>query len=105
MVFLEAAAHRLPVVAYRHGGVPEAVADGVGGLLCAEGDVPALAAKLSRLLDDDALRERLGRAARARVVERFDITERTAALERLYDRVLDATAPTALRPLRTELRA
>jgi glycosyltransferase involved in cell wall biosynthesis len=105
MVFLEAAAHRLPVVAYRHGGVPEAVADGIGGLLCAEGDVPALAANLSRLLDDDGLRERLGHAGRARVVERFDITGRTAALERLYDRVLGATAPAARHPHRTELPA
>ncbi|MGX6600524.1 glycosyltransferase [Micromonosporaceae bacterium Da 78-11] len=84
---LEAAALGLPVVATRHSGIPEAVLDGETGLLGAENDPTALARHLHRLLTDDDLRERLGRAARARVAAHFDLTGRTRRLEQLYDEV------------------
>ncbi|MEJ5914319.1 glycosyltransferase [Pseudokineococcus sp. 1T1Z-3] len=87
MVFLEAAAAGLPVVAYRHGGVPEAVDDDVTGLLVPEGDVGALSAALARVLGDDDLARSMGAAGRALVEQRYDITRCTAALEDLYDRV------------------
>jgi len=60
---VEALAVGTPVVSTAVGGVPEVVADGENGLLVPPGDPAALAAALARLLDDDALRERLGRAA------------------------------------------
>ncbi|MEJ5943936.1 glycosyltransferase [Pseudokineococcus basanitobsidens] len=87
MVFLEAAAAGLPVVAYRHGGVPEAVDDGVSGLLAPEGDVPALSAALARVLSDSGLAASMGAAGRRLVEERYDVECCTAALEDLYDRV------------------
>ena len=87
MVFLEAAACEVPAVAYRHGGVPEAVLDGHTGLLADERDVVGLASNIRHLLDDPALRQRLGAAARERVRQDFDITMRTKALEQLYDEV------------------
>ena len=62
--FLEAAFHGCPVAAYRSGGVEEAVADGETGLLVIEGDRAGLAAAVGRLLDDPALRARLGAAGR-----------------------------------------
>jgi len=92
MVFLEAAAAGLPVVAYRHGGVVEAVADGVSGLLADEGDVDTLAENLARLLDDEAERRKMGEAARERVERLFDIVRQTDELEDLYDRVIDQKA-------------
>jgi glycosyltransferase involved in cell wall biosynthesis len=64
LVYLEAAAHGLPVVAHAVGGVPEAVADGVTGLLVPPKDRPALTAAFARLIDDPALRGRLGAAGR-----------------------------------------
>lgn len=85
MVFLEAAAHRLPSVAYRHGGVPEAVEDGVSGLLAPEGDVVALTECLRVLVVDPDHRRELGRAGRRRVEERFDVRDVTRDLEDLYD--------------------
>ncbi|WP_344087280.1 glycosyltransferase [Luedemannella helvata] len=96
---LEASAHALPVVAYRHSGIPEAVEHDRTGLLCAEGDVEQLAAHLARLLDDDQLAGRLGRAGRERVERDFDITRCTAELEHLYDSVLarSTTAVTSVR--------
>ena len=60
---VEALAVGTPVVSTAVGGVPEVVTDGENGLLVPPGDPAALADALARLLDDDALRERLGRAA------------------------------------------
>ena len=87
MVFLEAAALGTPAVAYAHGGVPEALADGRTGLLAPEGDVKGLAANLERLLSDRDLAERLGRQGRERTLGEFDIAARTLDLEKLYDEV------------------
>lgn len=68
---VEAMAAGRPVVASRLGGLPFTVADGATGLLCEPGDATDLAAKLAVLLDDPPLRERLGRAGRARFDERY----------------------------------
>jgi glycosyltransferase involved in cell wall biosynthesis len=62
LVYLEAAAHGLPVVAHAVGGVAEAVVDGVTGLLVPPADRPALSAAFARLIADPALRGRLGAA-------------------------------------------
>lgn len=66
LVYLEAGAHGLPVIAHAIGGVPEAVIDGETGLLVAPGDQPALTQAFARLIADPALRRRLGEAGRAR---------------------------------------
>jgi glycosyltransferase involved in cell wall biosynthesis len=71
MVYLEAMACGLPVLARASGGAREAVADGETGVLLTRGDSAETAAALERLLDDEELRARMGRAARARVLERF----------------------------------
>ncbi len=69
IVYLEASASGLPVVAARSGGAAEAVIDAETGLLVPPDDPQALAQALKRLLNDPALRQRLGRAGR-RWVER-----------------------------------
>jgi len=61
MVALEAMACGSPVVASRVGGLQSTVRDGVTGLLVPEGDPCALAASITRVLGDGALRWRLGR--------------------------------------------
>lgn len=88
LVLLEAAASGVPVVATRHGGIPEAVRDGETGYLVAERDSEALAEALDALFSRDDVRRRMGAAARALARERFDLTLQTAALERLYAEVL-----------------
>jgi glycosyltransferase involved in cell wall biosynthesis len=67
-VVLEGMAAGLPVVASGAGGPTELISDGVDGLLVPPADAEALAAALVRLRDDDALRERLARAARSRAL-------------------------------------
>ena len=84
----EAMASGAPVVATRHGGIPELVLDGATGLLCAEGDAAALADAIARMI---ALAPRwpdLGRAARRRVEERFSLRVATSLLERVYERAI-----------------
>ncbi|HEX6939039.1 MAG TPA: glycosyltransferase family 4 protein [Longimicrobiales bacterium] len=64
IVFCEAAAAGLPVVAGDSGGVADAVRDGETAFLVPPRDPAATAAALARLLDDDALRLAMGRAGR-----------------------------------------
>lgn len=67
MAMLEAMAAGRPVVASSVGAIPEALRDGVEGLLVAPRDVDGLAGALGRVLGDDALHARLGQAARQRI--------------------------------------
>lgn len=65
---LEAMASGCAVVASAIGGIQDIVEDGVNGLLVPPGDPNALATALRRVLDDSALRSRLGRAARETIL-------------------------------------
>lgn len=65
LVYLEAAAHGLPVVAHTVGGVGEAVDDGVTGLLVPPHRPAQLTAAFEKLITDEPLRCRLGEAGRA----------------------------------------
>lgn len=77
---LEAMALGVPVVATRAGGIPEAVIDGVTGVLCEIGDVSGLSAALSMLASDEELRVRLGDAGRDRVIGEFSVERERALL-------------------------
>jgi colanic acid/amylovoran biosynthesis glycosyltransferase len=80
-VILEAQARGLPVIATRHGGIPEAVADGETGLLVSEARPDQLAQAVGRLLDDEALHVRLQTAGRRSVAAGFDASRQSARLE------------------------
>ncbi len=71
IALLEAAARAKPLVAGRHGGVPEIVEHGVSGWLVDPLDAPDVAARVGSLLADAEGAARMGRAARALVSERF----------------------------------
>ena len=68
---LEAMACEVAVVASRVGGLPEIIDDGHTGYLCAPDDIEGMAQRGMALLADADLRTRIGRAAAARVQERF----------------------------------
>jgi len=85
LVFLEAMAAGLPVVATRVSAVPEVVVDGETGLLVPVDDPASLAAALTRLAGDADLRRGLGLAGARRVRERFGLgrmVEETLAVYR-----------------------
>ena len=69
LVYLEAGARGKPVVASDSGGVPDAVLDGVTGLVVPENDVEATAKALKRVLTDEKLAEQLGANGRKRAKE------------------------------------
>jgi glycosyltransferase involved in cell wall biosynthesis len=69
---MEAAAVGLPIVATDIRGCRQVVDDGLTGLLVAVGDAVALSEALEKLSVDASLRERMGRAARAKAIAEFD---------------------------------
>ena len=82
---IEAGLAGRPTAAYSVAGVPEVVEDGRSGLLALPGDVRSLAGAVVRLLADDALRDSVGSAARARCRSRFDIRVVAPRYRRLYE--------------------
>lgn len=71
IVFLEAFAHGLPVVATRIGAIPDFVVDGETGLLVTPGNHDELVTQLDRLLADPSLCERMGKNGRRLALERY----------------------------------
>lgn len=73
----EAMSASLPLVCTAVGGIPALVEEGETGLLSAPGDDAALRASIQRLLDDDGLRERLGRRGREVALARYSADRMT----------------------------
>jgi colanic acid/amylovoran biosynthesis glycosyltransferase len=84
---LEAMASGLPVLATQHGGIPEAVEQGVSGRLVAERDHQALAAELVSLAQDGGRYAAMSVAAAQRVAAEFELSAQTRRLEAIYDEV------------------
>ena len=87
---LEAMAAGSCIVATPSGGVVEQIEHGVSGLLAAEISGPALATVLARALADEALRVRLGEAARRRAASEFDEAAFFARHRELYSAIVPA---------------
>lgn len=80
IVLLEAALFGLPVVSTRTGGVPEAVQEGLTGILVDPDSEEELSEALKRLLDDEGQAKRMGEAGRARVLRDFRWEDRAKLL-------------------------
>lgn len=91
-VLLEAMATALPVVTTSVGGTPWIVDHEVSGLLVKPADGVALAAAITRLLEDPALASRLGACARAAVDARFSVARMLSRVQSLYERPLAVAA-------------
>ena len=70
---LQASSAGVPIVASRAGGIPEAVRDGVNGLLIPPGDAAAVGAAIDGVLSDPVLAARLGEGGRRLVRELFSV--------------------------------
>lgn len=88
-VILDAMARARCIVATNIDGVPAMVEHGVSGLLIEPDDPAALAQALDHLAKSPGEVRRMGLAARARVEERFEVTQMVAATHALYREVLD----------------
>jgi glycosyltransferase involved in cell wall biosynthesis len=98
MALLEAMSWGLPVIATPVGGIPQVVTSEMNGLLVDPGDVAALAAALGRLLENPALRQRLGDAARATIETGYSLDKALARLSAIYDRFGIQARATATSP-------
>jgi glycosyltransferase involved in cell wall biosynthesis len=90
MVLMEAMAMEMPCVATAVAGVPELIRDGANGLLVRPGDANQLAAALTRLVQDQQLRCKLGAAARQRILEQHRVEAHANRLAQLFNQVASA---------------
>jgi len=86
MVYAEAMAHGLPIIATDAGAIPDTVPPGAG-ILVPPGDVEALATALQNLIEDPQWRRRLGRAGRLRARSLPDWAESARAFGAAIDRI------------------
>lgn len=85
MAALEAMAHGVPVAAFAVGGLPLLASEPAGGMLCAPGDIAALAAAIAAWQQlSTAQRRARGNAARQWVAERFSPEAVLPSILRLY---------------------
>jgi glycosyltransferase involved in cell wall biosynthesis len=88
-VLLEAMSCGLPVVSTPVSGIPELIDDGVNGLLVPPDDPEALARALWLLHEDPDLTERLGRAGKATVRQRFDGDQLARRLAGFFEQAIE----------------
>ncbi len=81
---LEALACGVPVVAFSTGGVPDIIRDGVEGRLVPRGNVAALRAAVSGVLQDDAARATMAANARQRAVQEYGLNVQASRYLDLY---------------------
>ena len=85
---LEAMATGLPVFATEHGGIPEAIENGVSGVLVPERDHEALSRALLEAARDPSFLLRIGQAGGSAVRKNFDLSMQAQRLEEMYLRTI-----------------
>jgi glycosyltransferase involved in cell wall biosynthesis len=86
VVLMEAMTMEIPCVATWITGIPELIRNETDGLLVPPADPEALSEALERLMDDAALCARLGKSARERILERYDLRRNSARLGEMFRR-------------------
>ena len=89
LVFLEAMATRIPVLATHVSAVPEVVLDGETGVLVEPGDAEGLACGFLQLASDTSLRQRLGQAGHSRVLAAFGLERMVTKTLAIYSAVVN----------------
>lgn len=87
LINIEAGAARKPMVSTRDGGIPEIIRHGENGFLVEREDLTGLIHYTTLLIEDQALRDRMGQKARAIVEEQFT-TLPIRKLEQAYDKLI-----------------
>lgn len=86
IVYLEANILKKPVIAGNSGGVPEAVEDGVSGLLVEPQDLNAIKEAIIKILSNPSLREKLGRCGQDRAIEKFNWPKQVTQFYKIINR-------------------
>lgn len=85
---LEAMASGLPVFATRHGGIPEAIKNGVSGVLVSERDHEALARALLDVAENSVFLSQIAHSGAEVVRRNFDLRAQAQRLEEIYLRTI-----------------
>ncbi|MBN1239067.1 MAG: glycosyltransferase family 4 protein [Gammaproteobacteria bacterium] len=93
LAVLEAMSAGVPVAVSAAGGLTDVVEDGVSGLLVPPDDAAAWSDALLRLIEDPALRRRLGAAGRARIEQSFSVEQMLVGNVDVYRAVLGDALP------------
>ncbi|MBU0571252.1 MAG: glycosyltransferase family 4 protein [Candidatus Omnitrophica bacterium] len=88
LTMLEAMASEKPIIVTKMGGMPEIISDGINGFVIPVKDFELLAAKINNLLEDEALRRRLGYTGRQMVEAQYTKEHVTANTLAVYKRFL-----------------
>ena len=83
LVFIEANMFGIPVIGGRSGGIPEAIADGISGLLVDPHDEYDIAKAVKKLLSDEKYSRQLGENGRQRAINNFKISEESKKIMNL----------------------
>jgi glycosyltransferase involved in cell wall biosynthesis len=84
VVLMEAMAMEIPCISTFVAGIPELIRNETDGILVPPSDDLALASAINRLIEDSALRHRLGVAARRRVMEKYDLDRSVTHLAEIF---------------------
>jgi glycosyltransferase involved in cell wall biosynthesis len=87
MALLDACSYGIPFIVTPVGGIPDIVVNNQNGLLFTPGDIPALASCLQRLMEDAALREKLGAEALHLAQTTFSLAETDRLIRQIYSAV------------------
>jgi L-malate glycosyltransferase len=91
VAILEASACQLPVVVTNIGGLPEVVRNNRTGYIIPAKDAQAAADAISKLIDQESLRQEFGQAGRKFVLENFEWTQNAKRMENVYESVVQAS--------------
>jgi glycosyltransferase involved in cell wall biosynthesis len=92
VVLMEAMAMEIPCVATWITGIPELIRHGIDGWLVPPADEEQLADAIAKLMDNPELRGKLGRSARVRVQEKYDLQRNIERLAEIYRRRLASSS-------------
>lgn len=87
-VIREASASGIPVIGTYHAGIWECIEDGKTGFLVAERDINTLADRIMTLIDDHELRSEMGKNARIKMENEFNLQKQVALLESYYEEAI-----------------
>lgn len=88
---LEAMYMGCTVVGTRSGGVPEMIEDGKSGILVPPNDPESMMKAIKKLIENSALRTRMGQAAKKRVEDCFTINITQRKIEKIYEELLNVS--------------
>lgn len=91
MVLIEAMACGTPCVASRTGGIVDVVDENINGFLVTPGDSVELADRIIQLLDEQTIREDMGKAGRHKVEKKFSLDVIASQVSNIYEQLLSAS--------------